>query len=272
MGNRIKAAWSRWGAECRRLRQQAGKTQDELADMLHVASVTVSSWETGRRAPNQATTERIDTALSTGGALTRLRAELISQHDVPEWFRDEITMERRAHEIRHYQPLVIPGLLQIESYARTLIASRMGKPTSEQVNKLVTTRISRRDELSDTDPLLWFVIRQAALEQPVGDSATMRKQLGDIADLAEQGHIRVQVLPSDHGTIGLCDAFRIMTLSDTQTVAFVEHALGSELYDAPDSVGKLTNLFGFISADALPHTTSIELIRTIIEDRYGHVD
>ncbi|RNL82812.1 helix-turn-helix domain-containing protein [Halostreptopolyspora alba] len=272
MGNDVKEIGARWGTECQRLRRLAAKTQQELADTLHVSAVTVSSWETGRRIPNQDITEQVDTALSTGGTLTRLRNELVSRKDVPEWFRDEITMERRAHEIKHYQPLVIPGLLQTDAYAQTLIAARLGRSNSEQVQKLVTTRTERFGALTKTDPLLWFVIRQAVFEQPVGNDTVMRHQLSEIVRLAEEERIRVQVLPNIRAAIGLCDAFRVMSLNETQSVTFVEHTMGSTLFDAPERVNELLRLFGFISAEALSQADSIDLIRKTNEEKYGHVD
>lgn len=272
MGNEVKENGVRWGAECRRIRRSSGKTQQELADALHVSAVTVSSWETGRRIPNQDITEQVDIALSTGGTLTRLRSELVSRKEVPEWFRSEILMERQAKEIRHYQPLVIPGLLQTEAYARTLIAARFGRANSTQVQRLVKTRTERFDALAKRDPLLWFVVRQAVFEQAVGGPAVMYRQLNEVVQQAEAEHIRVQVLPGERATIGLCDAFRLMSLNETQTVAFVEHTMGSTLFDAPEHVNELLRLFGFISAEALSQEDSLTLIRTINEEKYGHVD
>ncbi|QBI53792.1 hypothetical protein EKD16_10020 [Streptomonospora litoralis] len=222
--------------------------------------------------PNQDIVEQLDAVLSTGGALTRLRNELVNRRDVPEWFRDEILMERRAHEIRHYQPLVVPGLLQTEDYARALIAARLGRSNSERVRNLVKTRTERLGRLAQTEPLLWFVIRQAVFEQPVGIPAVMQHQLDEIARQAEEERIRVQVLPSERGAVGLCDAFRVMTLNETQTVAFVEHTVGSTLFDAPERVNELSRLFGFISAEAVSPAESIILIRRINKERYGHVD
>lgn len=271
MGNEVGGAGSRWGAECQRLRRLAAKTQQEIAESLHVSAVTVSSWETGRRLPNQDIVEHLDAILSTGGALTRLRHELVSRKDVPEWFRDEVLLERRAHEIRHYQPLVVPGLLQIEAYAHTLIAARHGRSDSAPVRRLVKTRTERLGALARAEPLLWFVIRQAVLEQPVGGSDVMSIQLAEIVDLVEREQVRVQILSHGGGTIGLCDSFRLMTLSETQSVAFVEHTVGSTLFDHPERVNELSRLFGFISAEALSQSESISLIRKINEEQYGHV-
>lgn len=40
-----------------RTREELGMTQQEFASALHVSSQTVSSWETGRRVPNETVVE-----------------------------------------------------------------------------------------------------------------------------------------------------------------------------------------------------------------------
>ena len=51
------------GRNCKRLRQQAGLTQDTLAERLHVTRQAVSAWETGKNQPDGETLAAIAEAL-----------------------------------------------------------------------------------------------------------------------------------------------------------------------------------------------------------------
>src|SRR5215831_2065530 len=41
----------------------------------------------------------------------------------PQWFRDWLVAEREATSLRTWQPLLVPGLLQTEGYARAILAA-----------------------------------------------------------------------------------------------------------------------------------------------------
>ena len=106
-----------FGAELRRLRQRADMTQSDLAGQTNYALATVSAYETGTRIPSADFAERADKIFGIDGDLARLQ-KLVEQVSVRPWFRDRITVERQAAEIREYESYQICGLLQTEEYAR----------------------------------------------------------------------------------------------------------------------------------------------------------
>ncbi|MBB4931329.1 hypothetical protein F4561_002149 [Lipingzhangella halophila] len=99
----------------------------------------------------------------------------------------------------------------------------------------------------------------------------MHEQLEHITTLSLEGTIRIQVLPHAAPVASPGTPFRVLTLTETQTVAYVEHALGGETYDAPERVGDLRTLFSALQAEALSPSASVDLIRTINGAHHAHV-
>lgn len=253
--------WSRFGAELRRLRQHAGRTQTDVGRSALMAKATMSAIERGTRAPKQHQAEALDTALSTDGTLTRLWLQLQNQRQVPAWFEDVITLEQRSRVIREYEPTVIPGLLQTADYAKAMIAARHTTKSPDEIDDLVTTRTQRLPTLLQNRPLLLFVIRADGIAQVVGSEKIMSEQRAHIVSLAEEGVVQVQLLPHSPRTAGLCSHFRICALETPQAIIYCENPLGGETYDAPEHIDEMMTLFGQLQAEALPPTTSIEHIR-----------
>ncbi|MFC4563182.1 Scr1 family TA system antitoxin-like transcriptional regulator [Nocardiopsis mangrovi] len=110
-----------WGGEMRRLRRLAGKTQQEVADITLISRPQIGKLELGTRTPNQDTAVTLDAVLATGGVLQQLWSEFSSSDNLPREWQDLVWLERAAAQIRAYQPLLVPGLLQTEAYARTVL-------------------------------------------------------------------------------------------------------------------------------------------------------
>ncbi|MDA8369674.1 MAG: DUF5753 domain-containing protein [Nocardiopsaceae bacterium] len=199
--------------------------------------------------------------------------QLHNQSYVPEWFKDVLVLEQRAVEIREYEPTTIPGLLQTPGYARTLAKARRPTATPGEVEESVATRIERLPGIRKVGrPLLWFILKEGVLSRTVGDEMIMKEQLGHIAGLVEEDTIRIQVLPDTPASADPGIPFRVMALSGTQSVVYVEHVLGGEVFEEPDKVSELSTLFGTLQAEAYPVPASISLLRKINGDRYGDVD
>jgi transcriptional regulator with XRE-family HTH domain len=130
-----------FGAELRRLRSAVGISQEDLGQRISYSGSLVGMVETARRAPTRDFAERCDEALETGGVLARLWP-LVSQEALPSWFRPFAELEREATSIRSWEPLVVPGLLQTEDYARALIAAWQPGDGQEVVQQQVTGRRS----------------------------------------------------------------------------------------------------------------------------------
>ncbi|MBB4933614.1 transcriptional regulator with XRE-family HTH domain [Lipingzhangella halophila] len=258
--------WQYYGSELRRLRAQAGLTQRQLGSQVGLSHAMVGALERAIRVPTRDYSDAFDSALATGGALTRIWNDVTGRRDVPEWFKDVLTLEQYANEIREFESLVVPGMLQTEEYARHLESNQHQRPNPEIVDNYVETRIGRLPVTLENGALMTFVIPERVLRHQIGDVAMMRRQLGHIAGKAEGGEFIVQVLVGAP-CLAAGPPFRLMDL-ERQTVGYAESADGGVLVDHPHRVAGMASRFVRLQSEALPPGDSVNLIRKL-EDTYA---
>src|SRR5690606_6500448 len=115
----------RFGAEMRRLREAAELSQAAVASRLGCTQTQVSRLEKATRTPSRSDAERLDLLFgaSAGVSFTRLYQRIIAQPGSPAWFRDWAEeIEPTLLVLRSWDPLLIPGLLQTEAYARHIFS------------------------------------------------------------------------------------------------------------------------------------------------------
>ncbi|MFC3995544.1 helix-turn-helix domain-containing protein [Nocardiopsis sediminis] len=266
MANEVDPGWKQFGTHVKRMRDQAGFTQDRVHGMTGISKSMLSAIENSARAPKRSHAELLDKAFSTGGAMVRLWLDIHGSVDVPEWWRDIGAMERNAVEIREYQMTLFPGLIQTSTYARALMLAGRPWDPPEEVERDVESRIARRDQLRDA-VFLWFVVDEFALRRRVGNSAVMRDQMTRILDLVAEKRIRFQVIPDglvDHP--GLSGPIRILDFADRSPVVLAEHRMGEDVVTAPRKVRQCRSLFGALQAEALSPSESARMITRIREE------
>jgi hypothetical protein len=229
-----------------------------------VAAPTISSFETGHRPPRREYAVKADTVLGAEGNLDALWLECNQEGEIPASWRDFAKVERKATEIRQYQPIVIPGLLQTSGYIRAILHNDRTWRDKDRVESMVTARTSRLAELEHVE--LTFVVKEAALAEVVGSRQIHVQQLEHILDLVDQRRIRMTVIPrfAPHcpATAG---SFRIMDLGDGRTVVHVEHEGGLNVISGAEETKRITTLFGDLQTEALSQSASVELIHEICE-------
>ena len=106
----------------------AGLSHKDLAARANVSHDVISKIETGERPPAEDFPPRLDAVpdLDTRGALTRLWDHLKKgqKQRLHGWFQEWADIEAQAKVLRWYEPLVVPGLLQTEDYARAILSAR----------------------------------------------------------------------------------------------------------------------------------------------------
>src|ERR1700690_811143 len=117
-----------FGAELRYYRTRAGLSQKDLAPRANVSHDVISKIETGERPPPGGFPSRLDAIpeLDTQDALTRLWSHLKKslKQRAYGWFQEWADIEAEATVLRWYEPLIVPGLLQTEEYARAILGAR----------------------------------------------------------------------------------------------------------------------------------------------------
>ena len=262
MPPKVLKQWVPFGDEVRRRRVEMGMSQTNLGKKARVSGAMIGHIERAVRAPTRAQVDRFDEVFTTNGAMLRLWSSTLSNRNVPEWFQNALATEERAQQVLQYQPILVPGLLQTERYARVLIRAWQPRAPETEVDQLVYTRTRRLPALLARRPTLWFVVDEVVVRRPVGPEDVLAEQLDHIADLAEQDSIRFQVIPQRPLHPGICPPFRMMVVGE-ETVVFVEHALGDVARSDHEDVAQMRTLFGAMQADALAPSDSVEHIREI---------
>src|SRR5688500_18476683 len=102
------------------LRSKHGYSCAYVGQKAGAARQTVSHWESAYRRPDAKQVELLDELYGTGVLLSTLRFYAMPTHD-SNWFRTHLEYEAKADVIHIYECQVVPGLLQSEGYARTIL-------------------------------------------------------------------------------------------------------------------------------------------------------
>ncbi|MFJ2029625.1 helix-turn-helix domain-containing protein [Streptosporangium sp. NPDC087985] len=248
-----------WGRELRHYRKEAGFTQGQLAQKIHFSESLISGVETGQLPASPEFAETCDGALNTGGALRRL-LDWRKGQQIPSWFGRWRDKEREATALRAYEPLVFPGLLQTEGYARVLLRGNEAAVEARLDRQAVLVREEPRP------PALRCVIDEAVLYRSIGGSEVMRGQLEHLISMVNP-RLSVQVVP--HGMhSGLMGGFAIATLDGGSDVLYAETAVRGLTTSDQEDVAAAVERFEAIRSEALPISMSIDLIQKAVEEKW----
>jgi transcriptional regulator with XRE-family HTH domain len=255
-----------FGGELRRARTAAGLSLEAMSPLIRYSASTIAKIETAQRSPRLDFVKRCESVLDTGGLLLRIYA-VIGADAVLPWFREWVGIERTACALRTFQLMVIPGLLQTESYARALLRSG-GLLDLEEVEQQVVARLDRQEVLTrDNPPHCAAVVDERAIRQPVGGAATMAEQLRHIIKVCEtHPRVRIQVVPTATGAYaGLNGPFALATPAEGDDVAFIDDQSGGRFIEDPRRIAALRQLWESVRGEALSYQQSIELIGEVAE-------
>jgi hypothetical protein len=182
-----------------------------------------------------------------------------------------IEFEAAASISRNFQPLVVPGLLQTEEYARAMLRQSFGDIPDKRVDAQVEVRM-RRQELLDRDdpPLLFFILDEAPTRRLVGGSDVMRRQLRRMTELAARPHVTIEVVPFNVGAHpGLQGPFVIEEFPDPadDDVLYLESPQGEVLSrDDPDLVLHYREVFEELRRLSLGPEGSLTFLKRLADD------
>lgn len=152
----------------------------------------------------------------------------------------------------------MPGLLQTEEYARTILD---GDETA------VTARMERQRILAgDSPPTLRCVLDETVLHRGFGDVKVMHDQLEHLVNSVSP-RLTVQVVPSGLSYPGLLGHFTIATV-DGSEVAYVETAIRGLVTSSRDEIAGVTDIWESIRTCAVSQRESIEFIRRTADERW----
>jgi hypothetical protein len=183
------------------------------------------------------------------------------------WFRPWAHIEAEATILRSYEPLLVPGLLQTEEYARAILAIRPGGKRDDLEDQ-VAARMERQSILGRADaPQLWCVLDEGVLHRCVGSAKIMHDQLEHLANVAERPQISIQVIPASTGEhAGLLGGFIIADLDGG--MVYSETSAEGQITDSPAIVTHVTFRFDSLRSEALPRAASRDLIMKVARERW----
>ncbi|WP_189247366.1 helix-turn-helix domain-containing protein [Streptosporangium pseudovulgare] len=270
----------RLAAELRRLRQEAGLSQDDVMEKTNVNSVTLYRIETARTKPQLRTLIALLDAYGVTGServdLLALQKEAKQrgwlhglEADLPDKYSTYIGLEAEAQKAINYESLFVPGLLQTEDYARSVVRGVLPTATEAEVESFVTARMQRQGLLENETPLrLWTIIDQAALCRTVGNHAIMRDQLTHLIQQAQRPHVTVQVIPFSAGAHpGMPGSFIVLKFgTDGPDVIHIDSMAGDLFLEKETDIQRYNQICEHLQAVALSPNDTTALIASLCKD------
>ncbi|MFA1558991.1 helix-turn-helix domain-containing protein [Actinomadura chokoriensis] len=268
------------GIRLRALRTRAGVTADDAARHIARTDSTISRMETGQSSVPARVLERLVELYGATPDETAQLTELAKAARQRGWwqrygevlhpgFELYLGLEAEATEIAIFANEWVPGLLQTPEYARAIMSVEPRRPSDDEIQGRVESRLARQAILGGDDPVqYWAVLSEAVLRRIVGSPEIMVEQLRALVTRARERNVTLQVLPFSCGAHpAVSGAFTMVTLdlgdAAVAEYVYVENRAGSILMDktAEIEIHRLT--FEALRADALSPGESITLIEKV---------
>nr|WSZ95913.1 helix-turn-helix transcriptional regulator [Streptomyces sp. NBC_00857] len=256
-----------FGAEVRLERERLGMSRADLGKVACCGYSLVAKIEAGDRVPSLDFAEACDRTFPyANGRFVRLWP-LALRYAFPPWFRRYVELEWTATEVHMFHPLLVPGLVQTEQYARAVL--RTGRPTN--LDDLVTARMERQRILTREVPTrLWIILDEGVLRRAVGGKRVMRGQLERLRTLAEEPQHVIQVIPNSIAAYpGSGSPFGLLSFSEGADVVHVDGFPKGYILAEPDDVVAARTAYGLLKATALPPDESAPVIDSILKDCFS---
>lgn len=270
----------RLGAELRRLRERADLAADAVAKEMGFSRPKLSRIELGEVRVSQNDikallhlygvndAEEREAFIEAAREARRPGWWQAYQDTLPREYADFIALEADASEIKNFEPILIPGLLQTETYTRAAILANPAILPPADVDALVKVRRERQAILErEQPPRLWAIIGESAIRQTVGGAAVMRDQLRRLEELTEKQHVVIQVLPHTAGAhAGLNGAFVVFSFVREHDIVCVENMTGTLYMDQAGERQGYNQAFDHLRAAALNPADSLAFIRRAAQE------
>ncbi|MYW64062.1 helix-turn-helix domain-containing protein [Streptomyces sp. SID8379] len=247
-------------------RKSAGFTQAGLARRLVVTESTVAAIEQGRRPLLPDLAAALDQLLDTKGALSVAVASLPEIDQFPLYAEQYMAHEREVIALSWYDVLAVPGILQTEECARTVLRNRVPAYDEDEIETKTAGRVQRQKILHrKTPPTLSFIVWEAALQLAYLEPRARIEQLRHLRACAELTGLALQFLPLDAPAhAGLDGAFTLLETPTHQHLAYTESQRGSQWVSDPDEVSILARKYAMLRSQALTPEHSRGLLNRLL--------
>ncbi|MFJ1456282.1 helix-turn-helix domain-containing protein [Nocardia sp. N2S4-5] len=205
----VQQARENLGIRLRELRRDAGLTGVGLADRIGWDNSKVSRIEHGRQTPNEddirAWCAATNATLHVPDLIALVRnieaawAEWrrIVGHGHAGRQRKAVADEAGTSLVRAFEPLIVPGLLQTQNYARHIIETCIGfVGGTDDLDAAITARMERQRVLREGVHRFNYLIAEQVLSTTVGSDAIMVEQLEHLAELMRIPRLSLGIVPA----------------------------------------------------------------------------
>jgi transcriptional regulator with XRE-family HTH domain len=264
------------GVELQHFRNEAGLTLSELAARCSISRPKLGHLESGRTTQYPSdiriflkacgvVREDIDRIV-----LLSSRADEASwigpwTDVVSDWLRTMVGLESLARTEFVFEPIVLPGLVQTEAYARALTTASP-RVESGVAERLVEFRMQRSRLLDGEEPLkLHAVINEQALRLRVGDQDVRNEQYRHLVELSERPNVTLQVVRPEGGLHAASTGqFVLLGFADARPIVYVEIQDAAVFVEDPARVRTYTLSAESLQRVALSPDESAALIGSLI--------
>ncbi|GIF99257.1 helix-turn-helix domain-containing protein [Catellatospora citrea] len=256
--------------------QVASSLEWSLSKVIRIENGTVRMTITDMRALLQLYGILGADAVSELEALARIartRAWWAELGEIAPKFSNYIGLEEGASQLSFYQLLVIPGLLQTEAYARSVLpAGHLTSPVDGE--DFITIRMRRQERVLERQdpPQIHAVLDESTLRRTSGGVATQREQLHHLIGLGSRPNIHLQVMPFSAGLQVLEPAFVVMAFpyGPDHDVVYLEFSNSSpavqdrgQVLDKEEEVAPYRETFSRLTSAALDEAKSLAYIAKV---------
>jgi len=264
----------------RRLREEARLTIEQVAEKLDLSPSTVSRMETAQVGVRPNDLRPLLDIYGVEGVQRDELLQLARERRQQAWwnrYKDLpnvalASLERGTRSILQYSALLVPGLLQTEAYARTILGG-IPPESSPDIERRLEFRLKRQDLLSDPQaPQFWVVLDEAILKRPIGGPSIMSDQLQRLIDATSLPNITLQVLPFAAGVhAGLDGEFTILQYRDPADpdVVYLETAAGQRYDESGGVTRRYSLIFDHLQEAALKPPEAVRALTDAIRDLRG---
>ncbi|PKW11147.1 Helix-turn-helix domain-containing protein [Streptomyces sp. 1222.5] len=243
-----------FGAVVQALREHAGLSRVEFAELVRFSKHTVESVELGRRMPDESFVERAEEVLGNTGALRRSARFLTrGEAGLAAWFRQWARLERVAVSLASYECRLVPGMLQSEGYARAVFDNGIPLLSDDQLEAQVAARLERQRVLYErTHVPFSFIVEEHVFRRRLGGSEVLRGVLDHVLKLGTLRNVTLQIMPMDTEFHGCLDGpVWLLETPKGQRFAYSEGQQNGRLISDVKEVSLLCQRYDTLRSQAL---------------------
>ncbi|MFF9852637.1 helix-turn-helix domain-containing protein [Streptomyces litmocidini] len=258
----------RFAEELKSLRTERGLSLRKLGEVAGWDWSLFSKLEKGETLGGPEVIQALDQYYGTGRTLLALwELAVADPTQFKERYRRYMTLEAEAISLWHYAPCLLPGLLQTEAYARTLMGSGSGFE-GDELTRQVEARMGRRALLEgDNAPTFRTILSETVLRTPLPNRAQWQEQLEHLLAAGDRRNVTIQVVPHSAGLYALSNTdVMFLKPTDGRTMAWVETAYSGELVEETAAVDRLQFRYDVVRDLALSPAESRKLILWTLEE------